>query len=281
MAKPDRKQLREIERGLRSRYAAKQTRALDAIWNLGPDAIELLAGIIRREQKQQRVLWTCTTCFVIFFLLVETWARIVDHTFFSFKGFRVVGLLLCLGLMLFDRRIIPATHFHRRIADALIDLKDVRVLGMLLELYRIRDLNRPVRDALIPLLHGLKPSDTDLLDSPQRTCLYTYLHSEDYLLRSTVLDALAQVGDAEAIPQIEKLIDRPVKNAGDEKLHARAQEILPLLRERAVKRSASDKLVRPVESTSSEQILVRPAQHAGVSEPALLVRPMMQDESVD
>ena len=185
---------------------------------------------------------------------------------------------------------------------------DVRAIGPLAEALEFpdRDIRPIVRKALIHLLPRLKASDAALLNAGQRACLNRALWGGNTELTLAILKAWEQVGDADAIPDVEQLArgpgSRPVKGlmeiryrkgwfgfakkgerlsdslfracpseiveADRPKIAMAALECLPALRQNVENRHVGSQLLRPAEGDRvSSEALLRPSSPQISAEP--------------
>ena len=139
----------------------------------------------------------------------------------------------------FGRRY--TTRFRATTA-ALAAESDLRMIGPLIDRLRPGSTDRRVRrvlkQALVRLLPRLKASDASLLAARQKAELAHYLgglamspqHAE---LQVVILRALEQVGDAQAIPVVERIIQRKPRWSAQALVHRAAVDCLPFLLARA------------------------------------------------
>ncbi len=165
-----------------------------------------------------------------------------------------------------------ALHRNRnRAARALAVMDDVRVVGPLAQGLEFSDqaVRSACRDALLKLLPRLKPGDSDLLDASSRACLYKALLSGDRDLVRSVLAALEQVGDASALPFLERL-SRDQRVGRDPEVQSALALCHEAVRCRVEQERASSRLLRAPEGTGAGELL-RPAS-TGAAEVDHLLR---------
>ncbi len=165
-----------------------------------------------------------------------------------------------------------AQGFWRRSARLLGALDDVRCAGPLLESMAqasaqhvlSRRAAPNVEPVLTRILSRFAPSDNALLTQEQLRTVYGLLGSldpaghTDFMIAA--LHAVAQVGDAEAIPTVAKLAQKPSIGPRTARVRNAARECMPLLKSRAGDNLARRTLLRPAHGvdTGGEQLL-RPA----------------------
>jgi hypothetical protein len=130
--------------------------------------------------------------------------------------------------------------------------------------------------ALESVIPYLEESDSVALhiDTVPNLCRIA-LHSSVFRLDCfELVHALGKVGDGRAIPPVERLAKRGVTSA----IRAEAERVLPILKERLRKeREASSLLRASLAPDSPTDILLRPAQDVGASDPQQLVRSVESD----
>jgi hypothetical protein len=175
-----------------------------------------------------------------------------------------------------------------RPTEAEPDRNDVpRSVGLLIEQLDAVDNHARVvaHEALADLLPRLRAEDAPLLTREHRARLYRALRfssrfqwpiHKDVPLVVAILKALEQVGDARALPEVERLAVR----SREPRIRTAAQSCLPALRERIAQEREQARLLRPADSPSllrparaPVENLVRPAQGPGNVEPEKLLRP--------
>lgn len=170
---------------------------------------------------------------------------------------------------LWTQRLAP----RKRIAHNLTFYNDIRAVGPLAEAleYRDVDLREQAKIALIRLLPRLQASDAVLFTTEQRNRLYRALNSPDVEFVLAILKALEQIGDAKALPYVEKLASGGDAANGEERVRRAAQACLPYLRERAERETPT--LLRAASVVeSAPNSLLRPAAAGNDAEPEQLLR---------
>ena len=152
---------------------------------------------------------------------------------------------------------------------------DLRVVGPLAQSLSLADEETVhlVKLALRFLLPRLRADDGHLLNDAQRNCLYHQLRVGDVELKLAILKTLEQIGDAKAIPYVDRLchgngrIDARVRRAAEECLPfllIRAEhEIAPriLLRASSNADTAPETLLRTaIGHRDTEANLLRPTE---------------------
>jgi hypothetical protein len=197
---------------------------------------------------------------------------------------------------------------RKRTAGLLARTRDPRAVNVLALAHRSGDpATRAVAaKALLDVLPMLKASDAERITPDGMRALVAILSVRglqmtglvDTGLIMAVLEALKQVGDARAIPAVERLIAMPrhintlVRLAdrwhypplGDSvrKVRTAAEECLEVLRARAQLEKDRNTLLRPAERPDDEErILLRPAWGVPTGDDLTLVRPVWQDDQSD
>lgn len=183
----------------------------------------------------------------------------------------------------------------RQSTGTMSELDDVRLIGPLAQMLQIEDRHVRTRAgvALTQLLPRLHASETHLLDTAQRALLCRVLayplndvfRSELVVLltRQTqqmadlqiaILKAFEQVGDAKALPIVERVAMSKAKTADQQRVHAAAVQCLPYLRARAAQQQAHQSLLRASSAMETNpDILLRPAGATNTPDAQQLLRP--------
>ena len=189
--------------------------------------------------------------------------------FFGFVAHRIINSTVGVYMKLRDRT-------DKRNIENLAQFDDVRVVGPLAEalVYKDRNLRKVVQDALTQLLPKLKASDAPLLSKEQRGYLHRALSRKDTELSFAILMALEQVGDANAIPFVQKLADGEGRARKNPKLQDAAERCLGFLEERLQYQEANETLLRASGSQSTApEVLLRPVLPApSDAQPQYLLR---------
>lgn len=206
-----------------------------------------------------------------------------------------IGIWLTKGRLAFDEfgyffifisllgSMAAITPRHKEAATRMAQLQDIRAVGLLTETLETsdQDLRRVVQQALPGLLRRLQASDAHLLDAHQRKILNRLLRrarqEKNKELVLAVLKACEQVGDASALPEVERLANMPdPKDAPFRQVVQAARECLPYLKVRVEQERAGQTLLRasgPEQTiTTASDALLRPAQEAGTTLPEELLR---------
>ncbi|HLJ55372.1 MAG TPA: hypothetical protein VKT77_10060 [Chthonomonadaceae bacterium] len=166
---------------------------------------------------------------------------------------------------------------HTDIANRLIRLDDVRVLGRLAELleWPNPEIHRAVMPAMTRLLPKVKASDRPFRTRMQRTSFNRSLSAANayshpgYVIAA--LKALEQIGDASAVPPVTALANASPSSAGERKVCDAAAECLPYLLQRAKQTDLIDSLLRAsAPSSSGPDTLMRAAATTGIEHEGLL-----------
>ena len=148
---------------------------------------------------------------------------------------------------------------------------DVRVVGPLAEALEFKDkaVLSVATGALIRLLPRMQASDGPLLSPAQRACLNRALQRRNFELSLAILKAWEQVGDANAIPDVQSLAEGRGEGGRITKVVQAAKECLPTLRQSAERRQIGAQLLRPAQADPTPlHMLLRPAQPHASTEPS-------------
>ncbi|MCX6360559.1 MAG: hypothetical protein NT029_12155 [Armatimonadetes bacterium] len=158
------------------------------------------------------------------------------------------------------------------------EVTDVTVAGRLAEALWEGDLymRTEAEEALIGLLPRFKASDAGCLSDAQRACLHRTLKApkrrREADLIVAVIGALTEIGDARALPHVERLAEETARTEAQRLVQRAAMEALPALHERIEVARAARTLVRPAQGGPGADTLVRPAAPSADTPVELLVR---------
>jgi hypothetical protein len=171
-----------------------------------------------------------------------------------------------------------ASRKQQTAALALSRFDDIRAIGPLAEAleFQERDIRPIARRALIRLLPRLQASDAPLLSPAHRAILNRALGYGSAALILAILKAWEQVGDADAIPEVQNLAEGHGEGGQISEVVRAAKECLAVLRESVDRQQTSSQLLRPADANlTPTDILLRPATpHASTESPEQLLRPM-------
>lgn len=214
----------------------------------------------KRVKRRRRITVACSIGFVLYITLIfvdSLFFHVMSTTFYSYMS--IVPLLLV---------AMAATERREKLAKQLAQYDDKRAVGPLVEALGYYDpltVNAAIT-ALTRLLPELRASDRHLLNDAQRTGLNNVLLGTSRLKASAIkpelalaiLKALGQVGDAAALPAVEK-----VANGGgigkNSAVRLASAECLPFLQEVARHEAAQKMLLRASGPGASPEALLRPA----------------------
>ena len=158
------------------------------------------------------------------------------------------------------------------------EVTDVAVAGRLAQALWQGDLYlaTEAEEALIGLLPRFKASDAGCLSDAQRACLHRTLRApkrrREADLIVAVIGALTEIGDAKALPHVERLAEESARTEAQRLVQRAAMEALPALRDRIELARAARTLVRPAQAGPGADTLVRPAAPSADTPVELLVR---------
>jgi hypothetical protein len=227
-------------------------RAERALTAAGYQALNPLLDAISMEQqrrkRKQRVLLPVTA---ITFVVVA--AALAASGIVGGAGFPLI-VISTLAFFILYNALTRASYRHKAMLRVLASINDTRVVGKFAEALDMVSsddyaASRLARNALVRLLPRLQASDADYLTPGQRESLCRGLRSGDRDLVLAILKALGQVGDAEAIPHVERV------RSNDAVVQRETQQCLELLSARVKSQQTRDTLLR----ASSEQIA--PTEH--------------------
>ena len=244
------------------------------------------AGVARELERLRQERQTHRQPGMRLGFLVASWAVLVPGA--SWLAFSAYLSGDKSGIALYSLLALAATQLHRlslspqqaNSARKLAKQADIHGVGALAEALEWPD--SEVRElagiALTNLLPQLRASDAGLLAAHQRECLHRVLKMRNAGFESplmlAILNGLEQVGDAAAIPHVERLAASPALTSKQRRVKEAAEQCLPFLRDRADATRGSSMLLRastPREIVASE-LLLRPATSVGASEAEELLR---------
>ena len=144
-----------------------------------------------------------------------------------------------------------------------------------------------VTRALTALLPRLKASDANLLTPRHRytlnlmlgSCFQPHLRGVDEDFTLAILKAYEQVGDAKAVPVVERIANHNPRNAGQRRIQQAAEECLPLLRANLGEVASTQTLLRAsTRQTNMPDTLLRPVLASSSTPPAELLRVSQADD---
>lgn len=263
-----------------TKFSIDQALAGQDIEELGPDAVDTLMAIVKKEAATYRrsrrnniaiALFICVGMPVMMLigtgLKTGNWHDFSNWgTFAAFAG--VAGS-------------VAATTVHKKALAKLAEFKDLRAVGPLTSSLGMGDKVTKVivEAALVELLPQLKATDSDLLNAEQRTILNSRLKSGSVEFVVAILKAYQQIGDPRAIPFVERLATGEGKAAKDARVQAEIPITLEYLRQAKAREEASHTLLRASSGFEiPSDLLLRPATGVGTPTDSLeLLRASIDD----
>lgn len=257
-----------------SRNTEVRLEARRLMQRMGPKAIDPLLRLIDNEgKKRERRMKMVGVIAVAFTLLALLEMTFLDFWLESGQMHHGIMLLILLVILSFGK----PSKMHKRAARALARIDDLRVVGPLLEALEMGDTysHAAAADALKRLLPRLRADHAELLNENQFNCLLRALRNNDAHLVIAILQALEQIGDRRALPEVERLADAEAFTHTQQRIKDAANECLPALIDKTVRERAGQRLLRPSTAPGeAEETLLRPAQGMASIDPQLLLRPM-------
>ena len=260
---------------LRSHSSQERLRARRVLQRRGIVVLPAMQTLLRAESLKKRKEWPLRIAYgavIIGFFAVFQWYLATPLAW---------GLIPLLGLLSMGMaQLCAVTPVQVEAIRVLAALDDVRAIGPLLEALEWRDLatftgvRAIATQALSRLLPRLQPEHAELLDDRQLACLYRLLRhhpSDDQTeLIVALLGAVAQVGDARAVAQLERMTRDSGGPLPRQRVRTIAQETLTQLRLRLDRAPGS--LLRAASASTASDVLLRPATAAPATEPQQLLR---------
>jgi HEAT repeat protein len=259
---------------LSSKKAAERAKAEQALAQVSQEkAVEDLLALLNREAQKRKKRIRFYIGFLVFYVVLMVLMAATGHgeNIGSFSG--VFGAFASMAAF---------SQLQKNAAKALANYDDIRVVGALTEALESQDKNviAVAEQKLIQLLPRLRASDAGLLNEEQRKILNKTLPNRKKPgLAIAILKAYEQVGDEKALAVVEKIANGEGRAAPGVKEAARV--CLPALQKRAENERAARTLLRPSAAPDDPSgILLRPAQGVGETDPGLLLRPVMDEETI-
>lgn len=123
------------------------------------------------------------------------------------------------------------------------------------------------------LLPQVQASDKQYVSDVEMAILLKQLDGKNFSLVIAILKALEQIGDARAIPKVERIVDAPFSPQYPTRVVEAAQECLPFLQQRAEQSRQASTLLRASEVISTPETLLRPAKEGASVQTEQLLRP--------
>ena|SRR5579871_763535 len=140
--------------------------------------------------------------------------------------------------------------------------------------YGKKDMTAVASDKLVALLPRLQFSDAHLLNQEQRQILNRQcLSGKNTALTLAILKAYEQVGDAGAVPTVQRLAEGKRRAARDKQIQQAAAECLPQLMLCVERATAEQQLLRGAsEPAATPETLLRAASGVSEADPSQLLR---------
>ena len=155
---------------------------------------------------------------------------------------------------------------------------EITAIGALTEALHSRDLEtrRTGSDSLIPMLNRLRPEDVRFLNEYQRGNLTKFLRIEFASahadLMVAILQALARIGDMNALKPIENLAKGFAASREGKRVKAEAETCRIQLETLKARTEMSQKLLRPTAAPKDGSAFLRPAHGLPGTEDSALLR---------
>jgi len=230
---------------------------------------EEVLGILRKESLKLSKVWIYNLLMVsIYVALALLLAKFAHNRFLLDNWTGFLGGMVS-WVVVSDRAKSAAVSIAR--------FDDVRAVGPLAQAlwFKDRRVASIASGALIRLLPRLQASDAFLLSPAQRSCMNRALRGKNIELTMAILKAWEQVGDADAIPEVENLAEGRGKGGRFSKVVEAAKACLPFLRQSAERQRIGAQLLRPANGNlTPTDTLLRPALPHTSTEPSeQLLRP--------
>lgn len=255
MTRRDLYRLERLLRELNSVHSEVRIAALEQVRALPPEHLLRLAEIDTQRTRRWR-----SQGYLRLGLLVVIPVAFAYIAPVIGADWTLLFLLMLVVVSYLRERTTPA---HRAIASLLGEMKDPRFIGPAVEMVlesNVKASNATMNSilrALKRMTRQLRADQSEMLTKKQKQALLTLLQTPyaDFELMVSILKALEQVGDADAIPVVERLTEQSV-----EKVRIAAEECLGTLRVRARQNEQAQTLLRACANASiAPETLLRPA----------------------
>jgi hypothetical protein len=237
-----------------------------------PQAVSELLAIAKKENLQRRRWAPISALWLVVQAAIIIAAPHSPVAGYSYSFSIVLGVLIARSFAI----------RYRRTTASLSAVDDLRMVGPLIDRLGSRSKDRQTRgvlkQALMRLLPRLKASNASLLTAGQKARLTRHLghlamFQGDKAFQVVILRALEQVGDAQSIPVVERIVRRQPRWSAQEEVHTAAMECLPFLLQRAEEDSSRQTLLRSASCAVGDYSqLLHPAEGVSGVDPGELLR---------
>lgn len=275
----------EVQQGNKSAVPTKAA--------LADATLEGLLQRLERHEKRSRRHMRFTVSLSVFAAILMFFVEIGGVLIALQKGIETLPLWAVLSSWLLFLAMLSGVvmvysrdmHTSLKLLQNISTHRDVRVVGPLLSLWGVSSprTRGAIEEALIELLPQMRAADAALLNDEQRAQLYAILRDTNRRrvpLQLAILEALGRIGDAHAVPVVERLSETPLRR--QRALREAAQRCLPQLRERVLQLQQSSTLLRPSANRAKEkEVLLRTSDSTLPTPAEQLVRPVDAKEISD
>jgi hypothetical protein len=275
----------EVQQGNKSAVPTKAA--------LADATLEGLLQRLERHEKRSRWHMRLMVSLSVFAAILMFFVEIGGVLIALHKGIETLPLWAVLSSWLLFLAMLSGVvmvysrdmHTSLKLLQNISTHRDVRVVGPLLSLWGVSSprTRGAIEEALIELLPQMRASDAALLNDEQRAQLYAILRDTNRRrvpLQLAILEALGRIGDAHAVPVVERLSETPLRR--QRALREAAQRCLPQLRERVLQLQQSSTLLRPSANRAKEkEVLLRTSDSTLPTPADQLVRPVDAKEISD
>ncbi len=275
----------EVQQGNKSAVPTKAA--------LADATLEGLLQRLERHEKRSRRHMRLMVSLSVFAAILMFFVEIGGVLIALHKGIETLPLWAVLSSWLLFLAMLSGVvmvysrdmHTSLKLLQNISTHRDVRVVGPLLSLWGVSSprTRGAIEEALIELLPQMRASDAALLNDEQRAQLYAILRDTNRRrvpLQLAILEALGRIGDAHAVPVVERLSETPLRR--QRALREAAQRCLPQLRERVLQLQQSSTLLRPSANRAKEkEVLLRTSDSTLPTPADQLVRPVDAKEISD
>jgi hypothetical protein len=281
--KPD---IRKAVEKLNSKKEDQRAEAEQQLQALGDKKLEELLAFLTAEAKKRRDRRKWVAIGVGSYMTFMVGTAIFTHN---------TAMLGSMGSMTgIIAAVLAMSQAQKNATKEIAEEEDIRIIPFLVEGLESqdKDLTNIAQERLPALLPRLKESDAELLSKEHRAVLNRVLgsatgkwriHSRKPELLCAILKGYEQVGDADALPAVEKLAKGEGMAALELKVKQAANDCLPFLRERIERLEAQHTLLRASSASSYAQPeeLLRPVITNQIEIPAEeLLRASQKDENL-
>jgi len=243
--------------------------ASDMLDRLGEPSTHILRRIVNREvghcQRGRRQLVLGLMFVVVTLLGLLIWNMIVPGAFYNGAACLLlpVWLLLPFLIVWMEKQITSGRRLRNAVTLLNRKCTTESVGELIVAMHSGDERTRAIAsDALVVLLPHLTVEQNEILSAKHRSMLYQELYGYNSNLILAILVALERIGDRNAIPTVERLMDCPIWIAQSARIQAAAERCLTALRPLAEGQRDMQTLLRASDAeTIPPEEMLRAVEH--------------------